>query len=231
MFQKLRELSKNLAIYGLGDVAVTAINFLLLPVYMVYLTPEDYGVLALLGSVEVIAKIVFRWGLDGSFMRFYYDCESREDRQALASTIFFFLLAVSGALLVAALLAAPWIVSLLHGSPSSTRALQLVLLNTFAIGFTFLPFHVLRMEQRSKTFSALTLARSVSTLMLRIGLVVGLGMGVMGVVLTDIAVTGAILLVLLRYFAPLIRPVFSRRSCASRWISACRACRTPSRSR
>jgi O-antigen/teichoic acid export membrane protein len=210
LFQKLRELSKNLAIYGLGDVAVTGVNFLLLPVYMRYLTAEDYGVLTLLGSVEVIAKILFRWGLDGSFMRFYYDCEDSAARQKLASTIFYFLLAVSGVLLLVSLAAAPAIVALLDGSPSTVRALRIVLVNTFAIGFTFLPFHLLRMEQRSKTFSALTLARSVSTLLLRIALVVGLGMGVMGVVLTDIAVTAAILLVLLRFFAPLIRPVFSR---------------------
>ena len=34
-----------------------------------------------------------------------------------------------------------------------------MLLNTFAIGFTFIPFHVLRMERRTVTFSLLTLVR------------------------------------------------------------------------
>ena len=97
MFQKIRDLSKNLLIYGLGDVAVSVVNLLLLPLYVNYLTPEDYGALRLLGSVEVIAKIFFRWGLDGSFMRFYYDYEQPVDRQKLASPIFFFLLAVNGA--------------------------------------------------------------------------------------------------------------------------------------
>ena len=61
------------------------------------------------------------------------------------------------------------------GAGGYTLALQLVLLNTFAIGFTFIPFHVLRMEQRTRDFSVLTFARSVSTLVLRIVLVVGLG--------------------------------------------------------
>ena len=37
------------------------------------------------------------------------------------------------------------------------RRCGLMLLNTFAIGFTFIPFHVLRMEQRTKTFSLMTL--------------------------------------------------------------------------
>ena len=77
------------------------------------------------------------------------------------------------------------------GAPGYTLALQLVLLNTFAIGFTFIPFHVLRMEQRTRAFSALTFARSVATLVLRILLVVGLHFGIWGVVVADVAVTTA----------------------------------------
>jgi O-antigen/teichoic acid export membrane protein len=215
LFHKVRELTKDLAIYGVGDVAVSVVNFLLLSVYVKYLDPSDYGVLAQLGAVEVVAKIVFRCGLDGSFMRFYYDYPGERDRQRLASTIFFFLLALNSVLLVAAVAAAPaagpWLFEW-EGDDRGSRvlALQLVLANTFAIGFTFLPFHLLRMQKRAAEFSALTLARSVSTLLLRIALVVGFGYGVMGVVVADLAVTALVLAVLSRWFAPLLRPLFSR---------------------
>lgn len=215
MFHKVRELTKDLAIYGIGDVAVSIVNFLLLSVYVEYLDPSDYGVLAQLGAVEVVAKIVFRCGLDGSFMRFYYDYPAEHDRQRLASTIFFFLLALNSALLVASMAAAPFAGPRLFAWDEIDRAervlaLQLVLANTFAIGFTFLPFHLLRMQKRAAEFSALTLARSVSTLLLRIALVVGLGYGVMGIVVADLAVTVLVLAVLSRSFAPLLRPLFSR---------------------
>jgi O-antigen/teichoic acid export membrane protein len=209
LFHKIRELSTNLAIYGLGDVVVSIVNFFLLPLFVNYLTAEDYGVLGLLGSVEVIAKIVFRFGLDGSFMRLFYDCGDDRARQRLASTIFFFLLTLNGTVLAVALLASPALARHLFGGADVT-ALRLVLLNTFAIGFTFLPFHVLRMEKQSVTFSVLTLARSVSTIGLRIFLVIGLQLHVLGVVLADVIVTAALMVVLLRWFAPLIRPAFSR---------------------
>ena len=210
MFQKIRELAKNLAIYGLGDVAISVINLLLLPVYVRYLSPADYGALALLGSVEVVAKIFFRWGLDGSFMRFFYEYEAAEARRRLASTIFFFLLAVNGILLAATLLLAPVLAGALFDGSPHLRALQLTLLNTFAIGFTFFPFHLLRMEKRAAQFSALTLARSVATLFLRIVLVVGFGFGVLGVVLADTIVTALLMLALVRWFRPLIGAMFSR---------------------
>jgi O-antigen/teichoic acid export membrane protein len=210
LFQKIRELSKNLAIYGLGDVATQIVNFLLLRVYVQYLSQENYGVLALLGSVEAVTKLFFRWGVDGSFMRFWYDCEDDRSRQRLASTLFFFLLALNGLLLVMAVAAAPWLAQWL-GTPSYTLALQLVLLNTFAIGTTFIPFHVLRMQQRAREFSLLSFARSAGTLVVRLILVVGLGYGVIGVVVADLIITTVLLAVMIRWFAPLIRPMFSRQ--------------------
>jgi O-antigen/teichoic acid export membrane protein len=209
LFHKIRELSKNLAIYGVGDVAIQIANFLLLRLYVEYLTPADYGILALLGTVESLVKLCSRWGVDGSFMRFWYDCRDETERQRLSSTIFFSLLGLNGALLVLSVLVAPFLSERLLGSPGYTLALQLVLLNTFAIAFTFIPFHVLRIQNRSREFSALTLARSVSTLVLRIVLIVGFGLGVMGIVVADVIVTSVMMAVVVRWMAPLIRPVFS----------------------
>jgi O-antigen/teichoic acid export membrane protein len=208
--QKLRELSSSLAIYGAGDVAIQAVNFVLLRFYVQYLTPADYGILALLASIEAPVKLFFRWGVDGAFMRYWFDCEDERERQRLSSTLFFFLLAVNGVLLVASLAAAPFVAERLLHARGYTTALQLVLLNTFAIGFTFIPFHVLRIQQRAREFSALTLARSAATLILRILLVMGMGLGVMGVVIADIVVTTILMLVMVRWFAPLLRPMFSR---------------------
>lgn len=210
MRRKLRELSTNSAIYGLGDVAIQIVNFALLRVYVLYLTQVDYGIIALLAAIEAPAKLFFRWGVDGAFMRFWYDCESEQEKQRLASTLFFFLLAVNGVLVLVALALAPLFSTDLFDAPGYTLALQLVLLNTFAIGFTFIPFHVLRIQNKPGQYSALALARSIATLVGRLVLIVGFGWGVMGIVITDIVVTAVLMVVLLAWFAPLIRVTFSR---------------------
>jgi O-antigen/teichoic acid export membrane protein len=211
LFHKIRDLFRNLAIYGVGEVAIQIVNFLLLPLYTKYLTPGDYGILALLASLEAPIKLFFRWGVDGAFMRFWYDCEDERARQRLSSTLFFFLLTVNGLLLVVALAAGPFLADRFLHAPEYTRALRIVLVNTFAIGFTFIPFHVLRIEKRAREFSTLTLARSVSTLALRILLIVGMERGVMGVVYADIIVTAGLTVVMARWYAPLLRPLFSAR--------------------
>ena len=99
MRKPLGALTRNVAIYGAGDVAITAVGFLLLPIYLEYLQQEGYGALGLLIGVEAISKIFFRWGLDGAFMRYYHDCETPAERMRLTSTVCLFLLLASGKLL------------------------------------------------------------------------------------------------------------------------------------
>jgi O-antigen/teichoic acid export membrane protein len=207
---RLSALGRNFAIYGLGDVATNIVSFLLLPLYTRFLTPEDYGAISLLLTVEVVAKIVFRCGLDASFMRLFYDCESDADRQRLASTIFWFLTALNGVILALLLLAAPFVSSHLFGVPGYTLALVLQLLYTFVVGFYFIPFHVMRMEGQSRQFSTLTTTRAAATLVMRLVLIVGFGLGVLGFVLADVMVGIVFTGILARWFRPLLRFTFSR---------------------
>jgi len=91
VLDRLRSLGKSFTVYGLGDVATSIISFLLLPIYARFLSPEDYGAIGLLTTIEIVTKIVYRFGLDGSFMRLFVDCADEQARQRLASTLFWFL--------------------------------------------------------------------------------------------------------------------------------------------
>lgn len=210
MFSKIKQLFGDLAIYGLGDVLTSLVGFLLLPFFTKHLTPSDYGVIGLLLTTEVAVKIISRWGVDASFMRLYYDCPDQRAKQSLASTLFFFLLSVNGLLLSAALLYSRQMSVHLFETEAYVLPLRLVLINTVVAGFFFIPFHELRIQQRSRTFAALSFSRSLVTTVLRIVFVIGLQMGVLGFVLADTIALVVFVLVLLPRFAALIRPVCSR---------------------
>jgi O-antigen/teichoic acid export membrane protein len=211
VFTRLKALGGNLVVYGIGDAATQIISFFLLPIYVRYLSPADYGVLALLLTVEVAAKVIFRWGIDASFMRLYFDCPDVPARQLLASTQFFFLTAANGALLAIALVLSPAIGPYLFRTNQYDWTLRLVLINTFVTCFYFLPYHVMRIEGRTSTYITLGFLRSAAVLLARLLLVVVLGRGVHGVVLADLVVTVLFTVTLLPWLARLIRPVFSRQ--------------------
>ncbi len=210
MFARLKSLLGSVAVYGLGDIATSVVSLLLLPIYTRFLTPSDYGVLAMLVTIEAVAKIAFRWGADTAFMRLFFDCADVRARQRLASTIFFFLLALNGLCVAGSVAAANWFSGVLFGSSQHGVLIALTVVNTFVGGFFFIPLQVLRIGQKARQFIAFTFARSAGTLVLRLALVVGAGMGVRGVVVADAIITTALAVALIWWFAPLIRPVFSR---------------------
>ena len=211
MRKPLGALTRSVAIYGAGDVAVTAVSLLLLPFYVRVLTPADFGALALLLVVETLTKLLFRWGLDGAFMRYYLDRADGRERQVLASTLWIFLGLASGALLVGLLLLSPIVAHHLFKADweQYLTPLRLVLVNMYLLTFTFVPFHAMRMQKQAVTFSAFTCGRSVSTLLLRIVLVLWAGMGLTGMWLADLAVTVVVLPLLWPWMRGLWRPEFS----------------------
>lgn len=209
MFRKLKELTVNLTVYGIGDVAVQIASFLLLPLYTIILSTTENGAIALLLIVEQVTRVVNRWGIDASFMRFYYDCADDGSRRELASTIFFFLLAASGSLALAAVAAAPQLGQLLFGGDDFTTPLRLVFVTTLFGSVSFLPFHVLRIEGRARTYVALTFGNNLATLLVKLLFVVVLRMGVLGVALADLLVAIGLAIALAPRYGALIRPVFS----------------------
>ena len=211
MRKPLGALTRNVAIYGAGDVAVTVVSMALLPLYLKVLSPADNGALGLLVVTETLVKIGFRWGLDGAFMRFYLDRDEGPPRQKLASTLLTFLGVASGGLLLLLLLTAPGLAGHLFGDAADEylTALRLVLVNTFLLTFTFVPFHVMRMRKEAVTFSAFTFGRSVATLLLRFGFVLYAGWGITGMMLADLIVTIVLLPLLWPWIRAMWRPVFS----------------------
>ena len=209
MFDNVRRVSRQLAAYGTADVAVLAVNFLLLPVYTRVLSTREYGAFALLLVCEAFVKPVFRWGLDASFLRFYYDCRDDRERQTLASTIVIFLVVANGALLVGLLGAGRFVNARLLGTLDFLFAYQLLIINGFVGNFLFLPLNLLRIQERAALFASLSFVRSFGTVLARLVLVVAFGMGVVGLVLADSIVTVLLVVALAPALRSMVRWRFS----------------------
>ena len=72
MALKLPHIARNSAIYVVFNVLQRAINFFLLPLYTIYLTPEDYGITNVLISVSALLTFLFTLSLQSASARFHY---------------------------------------------------------------------------------------------------------------------------------------------------------------
>jgi O-antigen/teichoic acid export membrane protein len=212
MFNNVGRISRQLFAYGTADVFVLAISFLLLPIYTRVLSPREYGALALLLVVEAVLKIVNRWGLDAAFLRFYYECPDNEQRKTLAGTIAGFIALANGALAALLLLLAGPINRLLFGSDEFIWPYRLLILNGFLSTFLFLPFTLLRIQERARLFATINFSLSLGTILLRLLFVVGLRLGLFGIILADVIVTAAVLVAL----GGLLRSMLAWRFSSSR---------------
>ena len=209
MRDRVKQLTTGVAIYGAGDAAIQVVNLALLAVYVKggFLSTVDYGALALIGALEAFMKVASRLGLDGAFMRYYHERGDLLPR--MASTIIWFLLAANVLLFGAAAGLSGLLGTWLFDDPQYVRALRLMLLNTFLIALTFVPFHAMRMRNQAITYSAFAFARSAGTLVLRIVLVIGLGYGLTGMYAADLIVTLALVPLMLPWIRPFVRRTFS----------------------
>src|SRR5688572_5135404 len=86
MYRKLKTLVSHTVVYGLGSSGTRLIGFFLIPVYTRYLTPADYGVLALVAMLDQLLFIVMNMGQSTALFRTYFARENPADRQAVLTT-------------------------------------------------------------------------------------------------------------------------------------------------
>ncbi|MBL0198953.1 MAG: hypothetical protein IPP81_01940 [Chitinophagaceae bacterium] len=78
-------------IYGLSGIITSFIGVFLIPLYTSVFNPEDYGIIALLSSLQTIVTIIIIFGMDNSFAVWYWDKPTEEGKGIAASNWFFFL--------------------------------------------------------------------------------------------------------------------------------------------
>ena len=211
MRESVRHLSKGVAIYGAGDAAIQVVNLLLLAVYVKgdYLSSSDYGALALVLAVEMMAKVVARWGLDGAFMRFYHERPAGGPLEQLTSTIVWFTFAADAIVFGGLLVASGWLGARVFTESEHVLAFRLMLANTFLLCLTYIPYHLMRLRNEAVTYSAVSFARAAGTTVARIAFVIWMGWGLAGWFAADLLITLLLLPALWRWMGPLVRARFS----------------------
>src|SRR4051795_11874900 len=121
MLERLKELLRHSAIYGLGSIVARVLGVLLLPLYTRYLSPTDYGLIETLVALAAVLTALVAQGMKSAFFRFYFDSADEARRLLVVRTAFWYVLAASTAVLVAGAALAQPISWLLFGTDDHAR--------------------------------------------------------------------------------------------------------------
>src|SRR2546426_3782235 len=86
----LRRLPRAALIYGLGDLAPKALYFILLPWYLKYLPPVEFGIVALASTFSALLGLLLQLNLNGSVFRYYLDQTGDDAQRTFVGTLHLF---------------------------------------------------------------------------------------------------------------------------------------------
>jgi len=180
------KLPRNVLIYGVGDVLSKGLHFLLLPVYLRYLDPGQFGILALAAAYATVAGYFLHLNLNSAVLRFHSDCEGQSEAKELAGTLILFQLAWSAALAVLLVSVLPSVLASVFNNDQLELPFRLAGGLAVVTSVAVIPLSVLQTRQEAGRYRLLTVVGSVLTIMGILYFVVVRGGGASGFLLGQV---------------------------------------------
>jgi O-antigen/teichoic acid export membrane protein len=194
VLKKLLDLLSDSATYGVSSILSQLIGFLLLPLYTQYLSPVDYGVMAMLSILSTVFGPLANLGMTSAIFRRFNLCDDEDERREVLSTGLFSVVGSSLLLLGLGQLVALPLTTWLVEDASLVHLVRLTLLSATLSTVGAVPQVTLRADRRVKAAAGLNVANVAISMSLTIWFVVGLGMGLLGVVLGQLIASLVVML-------------------------------------
>jgi O-antigen/teichoic acid export membrane protein len=206
MFDKIRRLGTETAVYGISTILGRFLTFILTPIYTHLLIPDNLGIVATVYSYIAFLNVIYGYGMDGAFMKYLSTLEIGDKKQNF--TVPFASVSVVSIVLTGMIvLQSDPLARLIHVPESLSIVVRYAGWILLLDAITIVPFASLRMERKAKTFVAVRLASIVLNVILNIIFLVRFNMGVEGIFLSGVISSGFTLLLLLPHIVSHLTPV------------------------
>ncbi len=186
MKEKLKELTKDTAVYGISNIVGRFFNFLLVPFYTNVFTKAEYGIAFYIYSFVAFLNIVYIYGMDAAFMKYTSLAENSEEKKDTFSTPFLFVFFSSSIATILFLIFKPQIADLINITSEYSFLIYYVtfilLLDTLAL----IPFADLRMQRKARKFALIKIINIFINLTLNIVLIKFYNYGIEGMFLSNL---------------------------------------------
>ena len=186
MKEKLKELTKDTAIYGISTMLGRFLNFLLVPFFTNVFLPAEYGVVNILYAYIAVFNIIFMYGMDSAFLK-YAAFKDIGDEKENFSTPYISVFVTSVVFVSLIVLFRNSIAVFLEVDADK---IYLIVLSAFILFFdanVVIPFLKLRLERKAKLFSFLKVINILINIILNVFLIVKLKWGIEAIFVSNLA--------------------------------------------
>jgi len=195
MFDKLKELTKDTAIYGISTMIGRFLNFILVPLYTNIFPPAEYGIIQLIYAYMAILNIVFIYGLDSAYLKFasFKDIGDEKDNfstpyiSVFATSLLFSFLIIINSHSIGDTLSIP------------SQYYYLIIISAtilFLDANVVIPFLKLRLARRAKIFSLYRVINIVTNIILNVYFILILHWGIEAILISNLIASAVSLLLI-----------------------------------
>jgi len=206
----LKKLFKETLIYGLSGYVSKFISIFLLPLYTAVLTPADYGILDLLGTISVISSFIIVSGTDAAFGYYYFRKEFADEKKAIVASALYIRLLFSLAVVLLLFFGAPYLAELIFQKDYSILIRITALSLAFSSVYFFLT-ELLRFEFRPWLYTIFSTSSVLVQVLLAIYFVLILKQGVYGAIMAGVLSYGLLFIVAVIYVFKRYGFIFSKK--------------------
>jgi O-antigen/teichoic acid export membrane protein len=202
----LGALAQDAAIYGGVRVLIKSLAFLLVPLYALFLTPSEFGVLELVLAFTALVDVFIN--LSGVLARFYFDKDDARWRKQ-AITLFFLIETIYPAVLIGGLLLfADRLADPVAGDAVYASLIVIALIDLYLTNIVDISMSLTRLRRKPWTFVLYALTRGLTYVTLAILLVAVWELGVKGILIASLTAACIVFVVSVKeYVRDLVRGV------------------------
>ena len=200
MKEKLKELTKDTAVYGISTILGRFLNFILVPFYTNVFATAEYGVITTVYAYIAFFNIIYIYGMDAAYMKYAFMKDERNPRTvfstsflfiSLTSFIFSTLIVIFGRNISSALDIPA------EDFPIMTYVSLILLFDALAI----IPFNYLRLKRNARKFALIKTLNIMVNVFLNLILILKFKMGIEAVFISNLVASMLTLVALLPEFA------------------------------
>jgi O-antigen/teichoic acid export membrane protein len=205
--QKKSGLFEATAWYGIGNLVVRLVSFILLPLYSNLIPVEQFGIYSLMMSVYAISGVFYHFGMNASLTNFYLKENDETARKIIFSTIVNAIIILGLFLTIIALSISSFLTDKILGSSEYSILVILLFIIIFVETVSNYILQLFKTLELSKKVVIYLFAGAVINLLLNIWFVYGLRIGIKGIIFAHL-LTAIIVFILL---LPLVKGSYTFR--------------------
>jgi O-antigen/teichoic acid export membrane protein len=196
MFDKIKRLGTDTAVYGISTILGRFLTFLLTPLYTHALPAEDLGIVATVYAYIAFLNVVYGYGMEGAYMKYASTLEIGNRKQVF--TVPFLAVGITSLFFsTAAILWSSSLAEWIHVPVALAGIVAQAALILFLDALTLIPFASLRMASHARTFAFIKVAGILVNVLCNILFLFVFRAGVQGIFLSNIISAVLVLILLL----------------------------------